>query len=444
MKEAGSPIVNVTRAIDDGAVSAFQVRAIALCSLVAFLDGLDSQTIAVAGPLIADSIGLQRAALGPVFSAGLLGAMLGALAFGPLGDRIGRKRVLVVSATVFGVFTILTAYCGSYSTVLAVRFLAGIGLGGAVPCFIALASEYAPQRRRAMVASLIWAAFPLGGIAGGFLSAAILAHSDWQLIFLIGGALPLAVALALALWLPESISFMIAAGADPARIGALVARICPGTPADARYVADEKRAKGMAVVHLFTEGRAARTLLLWVPFFAGFGILAITVLWAPVLLREHGMPLSQAALVLGVSGVGALFGMGSAGRLIERFGALAVLVPSFLLGAVSVGALGYAAVSLPTMATALFLVGLFIGTGASGSIALAALTYPTAMRSSGIGWAMGMGRFGQVLAPLFAAAAVAAGWDSEHLFLAFAIAPALGALAIVALQGRAPLAVAVR
>ena len=432
--------VDVRRVIDDGAVTAFQVRAIVLCSLVAFLDGLDSQSIAVAGPIIADLIGLQRSALGPIFSAGVLGAMLGALTFGPLGDRFGRKRVLVASAVIFGVFTILTAYSGSYALLLATRFVAGIGLGGAVPCYIALSSEYAPRRRRAMVASLIWAAFPLGVSLGSFLNAAILVEFGWQALFLIGGALPIILALALTIWLPESIRFMIAAGADPERIGAIVARIRPGTPAGTRYVNDEERIAGAPLAHLFTDGRAAQTLLLWVPFFMGFGILGIAVVWTPVLMRDHGIPLSQASFVLGIHGLGALVGMASAGRLVEAFGARKVLVPGFLLGAVAVGAMGYAATSVPAMAAALFLVGLLVGAGASGSLALAALTYPTPIRSTGIGWAMGMGRFGQVLAPLLAAAAVAAGWTGTQLFLLFAVAPVLGALAILTLHGKVPLA----
>ena len=444
MSSNASAAVYVTRVIDDGPITGFQVTAIVLCSSVAFLDGLDTQSIAVAAPIIVDNLRLTRAALGPIFSAALLGAMIGALTFGPLCDAFGRKRVLTFAAALFGICTLATAYVQSYGSLLLVRSVAGLGLGGATPCFIALASEYAPLRRRAMVTSLIWAAFPLGGIAGGFLNAAILVHFGWQSIFEIGGVLPISIALVLALWLPESLRYMVATGADPARIEAVVARIRPGTSPSGGFVANKQRDNRVSMAHLFTEGRAATTLLLWIPFFAGFGSLGIAVLWTPILLRDNGIPLSQAAVVLGIHGIGALIGMGSAGRLIEKFGALAVLLPSFLLGALSVGALGYASVSLPMMATALFLAGLFVGAGASGSIALAALTYPTETRSSGIGWAMGVGRFGQVLAPLFAATVVAAGWRSGQMFLAFAIAPVLGALAIVALHGKAALAAAAR
>jgi MFS family permease len=181
-------LINVSHLIDDGSVTRFQVLVIGLCSLVAFLDGLDSLSIAVAAPLIADSLGLAKSALGPIFSAALLGAMIGALTFGALGDRYGRKRILIAAVMVFAVFTFTTAHVTSYPTLLAARFAAGLGLGGATPCFIALASEYAPSRRRAMVASLIWAAFPLGGAIGGFLNAYILTHFGWQAIFLVGGS----------------------------------------------------------------------------------------------------------------------------------------------------------------------------------------------------------------------------------------------------------------
>ena len=430
----GGPSINITELVDAGPISRYQVMAIVLCSLVAFLDGLDSQSIAVAAPIMADNLKLARSALGPIFSAGLFGAMLGALTFGPLADRFGRKAMLIVSAVIFGAFTLLTAYAYSYETLLGVRFLAGIGLGGATPCFLALASEYAPRRRRAMVTSLLWAAFPLGGALGSFINAYILAHSSWQTMFGIGGALPFIVAIALVIWLPESIRFLMASGRHTERLGAILRRMRPDLPVNASFTADEERIEGVPFKHLFTEGRAVTTLLLWVPFFTAFAVLAIAVVWAPVLLRDHGIPPAQAAVVIGVSSLGALIGMSGAGRLMERFGSVGVLVPALILGGLATAALGHSASAVGSMAVVMFLIGLLVGIGSSGSIALAALTYPTAIRSSGIGWAMGMGRFGQVLAPLFASAMVASGMSGTQLFHLYAIAPIVGAIAIVALR----------
>lgn len=136
--------------------------------LAAFLDGIDTQNIGVAAPIIAANMKLTHAVLGPVFSSALIGATLGALTFGPLGDQYGRKVMPALAAFMFGIFTIATAYAETYGQLLAIRFAAGIGMGGATPCFIALASEFAPTRRRAMVASAVWSAFPLGGLSAAF------------------------------------------------------------------------------------------------------------------------------------------------------------------------------------------------------------------------------------------------------------------------------------
>lgn len=437
MSGANKDAINITQAIDSSPFTSFQIVAIVLCALVAFLDGLDSQSIAVAAPLIAEKLGLARTTLGPIFSAALLGAMIGALTFGPLGDRFGRKRCLIAASIIFGAFTLLTARVSSYEGLLAVRFAAGIGLGGATPCFIALASEYAPQRRRAMIASLIWAGFPLGISAGGFLNAYILAHFGWPTIFLVGGVLPLVVAAALAIWLPESIRFLLAEGRDPAQARAIARRLLPAAPPNVQLVADEERIKGVPLKHLFSEGRAVGTLLLWVPFIMAFGTLATTVVWTPALLRANGIAPSATSVVIGVHGLGALIGMASAGRLMERFGTIAVLVPAFVLGTAATGMLGFAATSVASMSLALGLVGIFVGMGASGAIALAALAYPTAIRSTGVGWAMGMGRFGQVIAPLAVSLMLGLGLGNVQIFLVTAAAPFIAAAFILLLKWHA-------
>lgn len=176
--EAGTAI-DITQAIDDGPVSPLLVQTGILCAVIAVLVGLDTSSINVAAPLIARRLGLSQAHLGPIFSAALLGSLLGALRFGSLADRLGRKRMLVVVTLAFGVFTFATATAtaASFGTLLLVRFLAGIGLGGAIPCLITLASEYAPRRHRAMVTSLIWTGFPTGVITSSFLNAVLLRHS---------------------------------------------------------------------------------------------------------------------------------------------------------------------------------------------------------------------------------------------------------------------------
>jgi MFS transporter, AAHS family, 4-hydroxybenzoate transporter len=163
----GSSALDVTKLIDDGGLSRFQMAVVLLCGLVAILDGADTTSIAIAASTIAGLLNFPMSAFGVVFAAGTLGAMLGAMTFGPLADRFGRKRLLIVATVLFAIFTFLIAHATSYSTLVLYRFLAGLGLGGATPCFLALVSEYVPQRIRGTVVSVLWAAFPLGIMLGG-------------------------------------------------------------------------------------------------------------------------------------------------------------------------------------------------------------------------------------------------------------------------------------
>ena len=441
-----TPTINVTPLVDEQPIGRVQVMAMALCALVAFLDGVDSLSIAVGAPLIVADLNLPRTLIGPILSSSLLGAVLGAFTFGPLGDRFGRKTMLVIAAAAFGVFTLLTATARSPEMLLAVRFLAGVGLGGATPCFLALSSEFAPARSRAAVASLIWAAFPVGATAGSFINAAILHAADWRAMFLVGGVAPLVVAALLWAFLPESLRFLLARGRDPARAARIAARIIPGLPAGSAIVADEDVVRGVPIAEIFGRGRLVLTLLLWVPFITGFSTLAIVAYWTPALLRDNGIAAADTAFVLGIQSIGSIIGMAISGRLLEWFGATTVLGTALLAGAVATGAIGVFAHTVGGVAAVEAVSCFFVGIGSAGSIGLATLVYPTALRSTGLGWAMGMGRLGQVVATLVTGVMVGRGWGSTEVFLALAAAPLLGALSLVLMRShmqRTSVAVAV-
>ncbi|WP_051971665.1 MFS transporter [Massilia sp. 9096] len=425
------PTLDLTRLIDERPLGRFQLLTIALCALIAFLDGMDTQSIGIAAPFIVAGLHLPRAMLGTVFSAAILGAMIGAFLMGSAGDRFGRKRVLLVCILVFGLGTIATSMANTYASLLAIRFVTGIGLGGAAPCFLTLASEYAPRQRRASVSSILWAAFPLGGMAGGFLNSYLIARYGWHSIFLFGGVLPIVLVLVLAALLPESPTFLAGAGRQHA-LAQVAARllgsaVTPGT----QFTTSEERVPDASFRVLFQDGRARTTLLLSMPFVMAFGALAVLVLWTPSLLRDNGIPPAQTAIVIGFHGLGALIGMGSAGRMIERFGAGRVLAPALLLGAGCTALVGIGATSVASASLVLALAGVFVGFGASGGIALAIMSYPPGIRATGIGWQMGMGRLGQVLAPVLTGALLAAGVNSAQTFYVVAIAPLIAALFVI-------------
>jgi AAHS family 4-hydroxybenzoate transporter-like MFS transporter len=425
--------IDVTRLIDERPLTGFQIGIILCCALVSALDGIDTQSIGVAAPFIAASLGIKMPDFGPIFSAALLGATIGAATFGPLADRLGRKTLLIFATVLFGVFTILTALANSVPMLYALRLLAGIGLGGATPCFIALTSEYAPARLRATLVTVMWSAFPLGAMIGGFLNSYLIAELGWRAIFYIGGVAPLVLAAVLLWYLPESIKFLLLERNDSKAVARIVARlgsVFPGGTAPS-FVVDEKRLPGVSIGHLFTEGRALGTLLLWVPFFMGFGILTVAVLWTPTLLHLNGIPAASTAFVVAFNGLGGFLGQSTAGALIKRFGILAILFPAFILGAAATVGLGYGAASVGLAATFIGLIGLFMGFGTGGAIALAATMYPTSIRSTGVGWGMAMGRFGQIVGPLLTGILLGYGWSAGPIMVVIGIGGLIAAVFIV-------------
>ncbi len=437
MRASASPSFNVSELIDKQPLGSFQVRIVALCALVALLDSLDLQSIGLAAPAMIADLHIRPAALGAVFSAALAGLALGAFSLGILADRVGRKAVLVGATVCFGLFTICTAQAPSLNVLVVYRFFAGLGLGGAMPSFISLTSEYVPRRLRAPVVALLWAGFPLGGVVGGLLASWIIPAFGWQSVFWVGGVLPLLVSALLVLALPESISFLVAAATPADRIRRLLKKAFPAVavPADAKFVLNEERASGVSVLRLFAMGRAIGTTVLWISFFIVFMMLVTNSAWAPTLLKREGIEIGQSAIAMAAFNLGAVIGTVVAGWLVIWIGAGIILPIVMVGGAVALGLVGYAAPSASLVTTLEGLFGLFLGCGSSGLIALAAIYYPTAIRSTGVGWAMGMGRVGSFAGPLAVGSLVVMGLSTVGVFAALGL-PALVAAASTAIAGR--------
>jgi MFS transporter, AAHS family, 4-hydroxybenzoate transporter len=428
--------IDVTELIDSQPFGGARLGIVLLCGLVAVFDGLDLQAIGLAAPAMAAELHVAPPALGRVFSAALAGLALGAFGLGLAADRMGRKRVLIVSTLCFGGFTWCTALASSVNELLVYRFCTGLGLGGAMPGFISLAAEYVPRRLRAPIISALWAGFPLGGVLGGLLGSSLIPLWGWQSIFWVGGALPLVLTAVLSFVLPESIAFLVSRNAPPQRIASLIERICPGARFDreGRFVLGEERAPGVPLGQLFRAGRAGGTLLLWASFFVAFMMLVTNSAWSPTLLRTQGVELAQSAIAMATFNFGSVIGTSLAGWLIARLSVIGVLPLAFVGGALVIGAVGYAADSIWLIRFFEGLFGLFLGCASSGLIVLAALFYPTAVRSTGVGWAMGVGRIGSFVGPLVVGALVGQNWPIHRIFVAIGV-PALVAALTTALVG---------
>ena len=316
-----SPVIDLVEFIDHQPVGGFQIRLLLLCAAVLFLDGFDTQAIGYVAPAIAKEWGLTKGALGPVFSAGLFGLMIGALVFGPLADHIGRKKIIIFSTAAFGVGALVTAFVHDVSALLVIRFLTGLGLGGAMPNTVAMTSEFNPQRRRATMVMIMFCGFSVGAALGGLLAADLIPRFGWRAVFIVGGIAPLLMLPILVWRLPESVRFLATFGHAPERVAELLKRISPNTAfaPEARFVVHETHLAGLPVKHLFREGRSLATSLLWVVFFMSLLDIYFLANWLPTVLNDLGASVSEAVLIGSLLQIGGVAGTLALGSIIDRF-----------------------------------------------------------------------------------------------------------------------------
>jgi AAHS family 4-hydroxybenzoate transporter-like MFS transporter len=355
---SGASPVDVAEFIDQQPVGGFQLKLLSMCAAVLFLDGFDTQAIGYVAPALAKEWGLTRAALGPVFSAGLFGLMIGALLFGPLADRIGRKKIIIFSTLAFGIGALATAFVNDVSALLAIRFLTGLGLGGAMPNAVAMTSEFNPRRRRATMVMIMFCGFSVGAALGGLLAAALIPHFGWRSVFVVGGIAPLLLAPILALRLPESVRFLALTGRANDRVSSLLGFIGPKAAfaTGTQFVMHEPHLPGIPVLHLFRQGRTLVTLLLWVVFFMSLLDIYFLANWLPTVLNDLGSSISASAAIGSMLQVGGVVGTLALGSIIDRFSFRALALVYFI-AVFAVGAIGQFGHSLILVTVAIFAAG---------------------------------------------------------------------------------------
>jgi AAHS family 4-hydroxybenzoate transporter-like MFS transporter len=427
--------LRVSEIIDQRPLSRFQSVTILLCGLVLVLDGFDTQSIGFLAPSMAESLHLSIHTFGPVFSAALVGLMISSMVAGPLADRVGRKWPIVFSTLTFAIFAIATGRATTFDQLVAFRFLTGLGLGGAIPNVVALTTEYAPKRLQQILVTTLFCSMPFGALLGGLVSSVMLPHWGWRSVFYAGGVLPLVVTFVLIRVLPESIRFLSMKGNDRVAIDKILSYIAPEiarTDLDLSQSGQDQQLKGIPVIHLFTEGRAVGTVLLWVPFFMNLLVLYFIISWLPALLHQTHMPVSAGIVGVSVFSLGGIVGSLLQGRLMNAWSSFAVLLSEFFLCLLLIGSLAFIA-SFPLMMVVTFLLGCFVQGAQAGLNALSATFYPTSIRSTGVGWALGVGRIGSIVGPILGGIMVSHEWSLRQIFFAGAV-PALIAVTAIGLS----------
>jgi len=421
--------------IDQQPVGGFQVKLLLTCAAVLLLDGFDTTAIGYVAPSLAREWSLTKGALGPVFSADLFGLMIGALLLGPLADRIGRRKIIILCTLAFGLGTLATALVQDVNTLLVIRFLTGLGLGGAMPNTVAMTSEFSPHRRRATMVMVMFCGFSLGAALGGLLAAALIPHFGWRSVFIVGGAAPLLLVPILAWRLPESVRFLALTGTAHERVAQLLALVNPaaGFASATRFVVNEPALAGIPVLHLFRGGRTPVTLLLWVVFFMSLLDLYFLANWLPTVLNDLGASVSVAAAIGSMLQVGGVVGTFALGSVIDRFSFRALALVYFI-AVFAVGAIGQLGHSVVFVTMAIFAAGFCMVGGQIAANALAATFYPTSIRATGVGWALGIGRVGSIIGPLIGGALLTAKWSTGSVFMAAATAALCAALAAFSLS----------
>jgi len=425
--------LTVSDIIDQRPMSRFQIWTVVLGGLVLVLDGFDGQTINFLTPSIAETTHIPVHSFGPILSASLIGLMVAAMTTGPIADRWGRKWPVIFSMLSFAVFSLLTAHANTRKELLVLRFLTGLGLGGAMPNVVALASEYIPKRLLAAVIPVLFVGMPLGGVICGFTSAAMVPVWGWRSVFFVGGIIPLAITLLLIFVLPESIQFLAARGRDSARIARTLARISPefaGPGANLVAASRDERRKGVPVKYLFAEGRTAGTILLWIPYFMNLLLIYFLSGRLPSLFREEGMSVSAGVTAAAFISLGGVFGCLVEGQLLKWRGAYVVLLGEYCMAGLLIASLALISASFPLMLAMTFSIGLMIIGAQGGLNALAARFYPITVRSTGVGWALGVGRIGSIVGPLIGGVFLSAGWKARQMLL---FAAAIAVIACVSI-----------
>ncbi|GAA7761483.1 MULTISPECIES: MFS transporter [Cupriavidus] len=424
--------------INERKMSGYQWLLLVLCFLIVATDGMDVAIMGFLAPDITREWGISKAAFGVVMSAAPIGLAIGALVVGPLSDRFGRKKLLVGSIALFGVFNLLSAFADGTATLSLLRFLTGLGLGAAMPSTTTLLSEYVPERSRSMLLATMFTGFNLGSALVGFGAAALLPHHGWRAVLIAGGAIPLICLPFYIMLIPESARFMVVRNISPARIARTLRRVIGSVVADDTvFTISEPPVSGKQPVRtLLSSGYRGMTLALWITYFMGLLVIYLLSGWLPTLIKDAGLPIERAANLTALFQLGGTVGALVVGYCMDRFAPHRVIGVSYVLGAMFILMLASGSVTSSMFALYVLLAGFCMSGAQTGLNAFAPQCYPTPVRATGVSWMLGIGRFGSITGSMAGGVLLSMGWSFSAVIAILAVPATMAAISIVSTKAQ--------
>ena len=423
--------IDIQRMAGEARLNRFHYGVLGWCALIIIFDGYDLAVAGIALPSIMKAMQIEASQAGLLVSTALVGMMFGNILLGTIAERIGRRVAIAVCVGLFSVFTAAAGFCSDPLLFGAARFVAGIGIGGVMPNVIAQMTEYAPRRVRSTMVTLMFSGYSVGGMLAAVLGKNLIESYGWQSVFIAAGLPVLLIPLILK-WMPESVPFLIRRGRTD-ELRRLALRIAPDYRADAgdRFVVVEAdAAAGAPISQLFHQGRALSTLMFWLSCFMCLFMVYALSSWLTKLMASAGYSLGSALTFVLVLNLGGMIGAIGGGWLADRFHIKHVLIGMYVLAAASITLLGH-----PVPTAWLYVLVALAGASTIGTqivgCAYAGQFYPLGIRATGIGWTLGMGRGGAILAPILIGILVAMGLPLTQNFVAIAVPGLVAALAVL-------------
>jgi AAHS family 4-hydroxybenzoate transporter-like MFS transporter len=420
-------------ALEGQRIGALQLRVAAICLFAQIFDGFDLNSIGMAAPALSQAWHLPGPAFSATFVMSSIGIMVGALISGPIGDRFGRKPVLLASLALLTVSSFACVWAGSVPVLAALRFVTGMGIGTLMPASVALACDYVPERRRAGMIMVVFTGAPLGGFVGGQLVAQLLPVYGWQAIFVIGGALPLLLIPVVLLFLPESPRFLLKQGRLTPAAQRVLRRleIDPAQGSDGLDLAQRNPVAG-----LFRDGLAVTTILVWTLYFSNLLSMYLISYWMPTVLHMLGMTPADAVFAASLGNAGPLVSIFVIAPLSMRFPSQNVVAVSLAGGIFAIAAVGLLDLPYLPLLAVIFLIGCCTIGSMTAINGMTAALYPARVRNTGMGWALGIGRLGGIAGPWLGGMLLGLGWPPRAIFLFACVTALMATVAVLTLRAQ--------